>query len=128
MTSGMRGSISGLVVCLVMAMMAVVGLSVEGGRVVKTYGELASLAGSAARLGGQQVEGIQDGQIRIDRPQAMVTMADFLKLHHTVGEITIGTTSVKVTLRRTVHLPFLRMVGVGSRTVTVSRSVVLVKG
>ncbi len=128
MTSGIRGSISGLVVCLVMSMMTVVGLSVEGGRVVKTYGELASLAGSAARLGGQQVEGIQDGQIRIDRPQAMASMADFLKLHHTVGEVTIGTTSVKVTLRRTVPLPFLRIVGMGSRTVTVSRSVVLVKG
>jgi hypothetical protein len=128
MTSGMRGSISGLVVCLVVSMMAVVGLSVEGGRVVKTYGELASLAGSAARLGGQQVVGIQDGQIRIDKPQATATMADFLKLHHTGGEVTIGTTSVKVTLRRTVHLPFLRIVGVGSRTVTVSRSVVLVKG
>lgn len=128
MTSGIRGSISGLVVCLVMSMMAVVGLSVEGGRVVKTYGELASLAGSAARLGGQRVEGIQDGHIRIDRSQAVATVADYLNLHHTFGEITVGTTGIQVTLRRTVHLSFLRMVGVGSRTVTVSRSVAVVKG
>jgi len=128
MTRGRRGSISGVVVCLVMSMMAVVGLSVEGGRVVKTYGELASLAGSAARLGGQQVEGIQEGRIQIDKSQAKATMADFLRLHHTVGEFTFGTTGITVTVQRTVDLPFLRIFNMPSRIVTVSRSVVVVKG
>ena len=123
-----RGSVSGLIVCLVMSMMAVVGMSLEGGRVIQTYGELAALSGSAARLGGQQIGGIQDGHVHIDKPRAKTAMSDFLRLHHVSGEFTVGTTDVSVTLKREVHLPFLRIIGVSSRTVMVTRSVVVVKG
>lgn len=123
-----RGSISGLVVCLVAACMAVVGLSLESGRMVHAYGELASLSASAARIGGQEISGIQDGSIYIDRPRALEAMRRYLQVHRENGEFQIGTTSVSVTLHRTVGTGFLRILGISSRTVSVTRSVIVQKG
>lgn len=123
-----RGSISGLVVCLVMACMAVVGLSLEGGRVVHAYGELASLSASAARIGGQEITGIQDGFIHIDKPRALEAMTRYLKAHHESGEFQIGTTSISVTLHRTVSTGFLRILGIPTRKVSVTRTVIVQKG
>ena len=123
-----KGSISGLVVCLVLACMAVVGLSLEGGRVVHAYGELASLSASTARIGGQEISGIQDGSIYVDRPRALEAMRRYLKAHRENGEFQIGTTSISVTLHRTVSTGFLRVIGIPSRTVSVTRTVVVQKG
>lgn len=128
MVSDHRGSISALAVCLVMACMAVVGLSLEGGRMVNAYGELASLSASAARVGGQEISGIQDGSIHIDKSRALSAMRRYLQVHQENGEFQIGTTSISVTLRRTVSTGFLRILGIPSRTVSVTRTVVVLKG
>lgn len=128
MAADQRGSISGLVVCLVMSCIAVVGISLDGGRIVQTYGELASLSASAARLGGQEISGIQDSSIRIDKTRASAAMRSFLGTHQEVGEFQIGTTTIRVTLRRIVDTSFLRMLGISSREVTVTRTVMVMKG
>jgi hypothetical protein len=123
-----RGSISGLFVCLSMSLVAVVGLTVEGGRVVQAYGQLASLSASAARIGGQEIDGIQDGRISINSIRARSSMSRFLKGHDEAGSFVIGDKEVTVILRRQVSTTFLRLVGITSRTVEVQRTITVVKG
>lgn len=123
-----RGSISGLFVCLSMSLVAVAGLTVEGGRVVQAYGQLASLSASAARIGGQEIDGIQDGRISINSNRARSSMSRFLKGHDEVGSFVIGDKEVTVILRRRVSTTFLRLVGITSRTVEVQRTITVVKG
>ncbi len=123
-----RGSISGLFVCLSMSLVAVVGLTVEGGRVVQAYGQLASLSASAARIGGQEIDGIQDGRISINSIRARSSMSKFLKGHDEVGSFVIGDKEVTVILRRRVSTMFLRLVGITSRTIEVQRTITVVKG
>jgi len=60
-SSTQRGSISALVVCLVISAIAVVGISYDGGRVVSSYVELSDVAQNAARIGAQHVVGIREG-------------------------------------------------------------------
>lgn len=128
MSAHSRGSISGLFVCVLMSLMALVGLTVEGGRVVHAYGELASLAETASRMGGQEVFGIQDGEIQIDVSRAMSRMSKFLAAHQETGEFSVDGLVVSVTVKRVVRTPFLQLLGVESRTVTVTRSAAVVKG
>jgi hypothetical protein len=123
-----RGSISGLFVCLSMSLVAVAGLTVEGGRVVQAYGQLASLSASAARIGGQEIDGIQDGRISINSNRARSSMSRFLKGHDEVGSFVIGDKEVTVVLRRRVSTTFLRLVGITSRTIEVQRTITVVKG
>ena len=123
-----RGSMSGLFVCLSMSLVAVVGLTVEGGRVVQAYGQLASLSASAARIGGQEIDGIQDGRISINSIRARSSMSKFLKGHDEVGSFVIGDKEVTVILRRRVSTMFLRLVGITSRTIEVQRTITVVKG
>ena len=44
-----RGSLSAMVVCLLMATMSLAGLAYDGGRVVSTYMEMSDAAQNAAR-------------------------------------------------------------------------------
>lgn len=128
MSSNARGSISGIVVCLVLSLMAVVGLVFDGGKVIETYGELASLSASAARLGGQEIEGIQDGNLRINKSRAREVMTRYLGEHQLVGTFVIGDTDISVTINRDVKMSFFQLLGVETRTVQVVRSVTVVKG
>jgi hypothetical protein len=111
-----------------MSLVAVVGLTVEGGRVVQAYGQLASLSASAARIGGQEIDGIQDGRISINSIRARSSMSKFLKGHDEVGSFVIGDKEVTVILRRRVSTMFLRLVGITSRTIEVQRTITVVKG
>ena len=128
MKTSEKGSISGVVVCLAMSLVAVIGLTVEGGVAVRTYGELASMSASAARIGGQEISGIQSGHIHIDERRAAHAMTQFLRAHGEIGEFEIQGVNVSVTVRRIVKTQFLKFFGVSSRTVIVTRSVTVVKG
>lgn len=123
-----RASISAIVVCLIMSLMAIIALSVEGGKVVQTYSELASLSASAARIGGQEVDGIRDGHLHIDQFRARRAMVSFLASYREVGSFEINNQNVTVTLRRTIPTSFLRILGVTTRVIKVTRTVTVVKG
>lgn len=125
---GDRGSVSGTVVCLSMSLFAVVGLVFDGGRIVNTYGELASLATSAARLGGQEIIGIRRGDAHIDGKSARQAMIVFLNEHGEVATYDIGRQELSVTLSRRVRTTLLSLVGVSDRVVVVTRTVELVQG
>lgn len=128
MTNRARGSMSGLFVCLTMSLMALLGLVVEGGRVVNCYGHLASLAESAVRVGGQEIVGIQSGEIEIDKLRARQLVIEYLGLHGVSGDVRVDGVHISVSISQSVKTPFLRILGVSSRTVTVTRSAAVTKG
>ena len=86
------------------------------------------LSASAARVGGQEISGIQSGHIHIDERRAAHAMTQFLRAHGETGEFEIQGVNVSVTVRRIVETQFLKLFGVSSRTVVVTRSVTVVKG
>ncbi len=121
-------SVSGLFVCSVMGLVSVAALTFDGGRVIDAYAEMSAVAASAARLGGQEIVGIRDNSVQINARNAKHVMNVFLLGRGYDVSIEIGTTKISVSLSKQVRTWWLAMFGVGSRTVTVSRSVEIVAG
>ena len=123
-----RGSLSALVVCLVMATMSLAGLAYDGGRVVSTYMEMSDAAQNAARLGGQQIVGIREGNPRIDEDLATSAMRAYLVTHGLTGIFDIQGTRTTVTVSTKISMRILGIIGVGERTIRVNRTVDVVDG
>ena len=123
-----RGSLSGMIVCLAMGLLAVSALVFDGGQVVRTYDELATLAADTARIGGQQIVGIRDGDAQIDERSAVLTMNRYLSQFGESARYRVGKYELTVTLTRRVGTNLLALVGISSRTVVASRTVELVQG
>lgn len=120
-----RGSISALVVCLVISAIAVVGISYDGGRVVSSYVELSDIAQNAARIGAQHVVGIREGEPRVSRSASVDAMEGFLRGERVTGYFTVSSRSITVKVTRNVPMRVLGVVGVHWRTITVTRSAFL---
>lgn len=117
-----QGSITGFAVCIVLALVVCAGLVLDGGRMVAARIEAADIAENAARAGAQEVVGIQASDWRLD-PAAAAARADrYLGEHGGGGSVSASTDAVVVTVERTTEMTLLRLVGVSSRTVTVTRS------
>ena len=123
-----RGSVSGLVVCLAMSLFAVAGLTFDGGRIVNTYGDLASLASTTARVGGQEIVGVRGGDAHIDEKSARLAMALFLRERGETGAFNIGRHELSVTISRRIRTTLMSLVGVHDRIIVVTRTVELVQG
>lgn len=123
-----RASLSGVVVCLVAALVSVAGLTFDGGRVVSTYSHLASIAATTARLGAQEITGIQDGDIHIDAQSASSIMNDFLRRHRLRGDFVIGEKTISVTVARSVPMRLFGLLSLSSRHVSATRAVEILQG
>ena len=123
-----RGSLSALVVCLVMATMSLAGLAYDGGRVVSRYMEISDAAQNAARLGGQQIVGIREGNPRIDEDLATSAMRAYLVTHGLTGIFDIQGTRTTVTVSTKISMRILGIIGVGERTIRVNRTVDVLDG
>lgn len=123
-----RGSLSGMIVCLVMGLLAVSALVFDGGQVVRTYDELSTLAADTARIGGQQLVGIRGGDAQINERSAVVAMNRYLSQFGESARYQVGKYELTVTLMRRVRTNLLALVGISSRTVVASRTVELVQG
>ena len=128
MRSENRGSLSAMVVCLVMATMSLAGLAYDGGRVVSTYMTVTDAAQNAARLGGQQIVGIRDGHPHIDENLATSQMRAYLVARGLTGIFDIQGTKATVVVSTKVPLRILGIIGVGERTIRVNRTVDVVDG
>ena len=117
-----------MVVCLVMATMSLAGLAYDGGRVVSTYMEMSDAAQNAARLGGQQIVGIREGNPRIDEDLATSAMRAYLVTHGLTGSFDIQGTRATVTVSTKIPMRILGIIGVGERTIRVNRTVDVVDG
>lgn len=123
-----RGSLSAMVICLVMATMSLAGLAYDGGRVVSTYMEISDAAQNAARLGGQQIVGIRDGNPRIDEDQATAAMRAYLVAHGLTGNFDVQGTRATVVVSTKIPMRILGIFGIGERTIRVNRTVDVVDG
>ena len=123
-----RGSLSALVVCLVMATMSLAGLAYDGGRVVSRYMEISDAAQNAARLGGQQIVGIREGNPRIDEDLATSAMRAYLMARGLTGKFDVQGTKATVEVFQKVPMQILGIVGIGERTIRVIRTVDVVDG
>lgn len=120
-----RGSISALVVCLVISAIAVLGISYDGGRVVSTYVELSDVAQNAARVGAQHVVGIREGNPRISRSASSSAVENFLRSEDVSGDYDTDSRRVTVRLSAVVPMKILGIIGLNWRTVSVTRSALL---
>lgn len=120
-----RGSISALVVCLVISAIAVLGISYDGGRVVSRYVELSDVAQNAARVGAQHVVGIREGNPRISRSASSSAVKNFLHSEDVSGDFDMDSRRVTVRVSAVVPMKILGIIGLHWRTVSVTRSALL---
>jgi Flp pilus assembly protein TadG len=120
-----------LVLVLAVAVLAMIGLSVDGGGKVRALERADNLAAEAARAAGQALQGsqaIQGGPKVID-PQTAVTAAyAYLAAAGVPGTVTVwpDRQHVTVTVTITYRTVFLSSVGIGTLTATRHATAVLV--
>lgn len=125
---GENASVSGLFVCSVMGLVSLAALTFDGGRVIDAYVEMSSLAASAARVGGQEIDGIRGNAIRVDVRNASSAMNQYLEGRGFDVVLEVTDRRIRVSLSKRLRMWWLSMFGVGSRLITVSRSVEIVEG
>ena len=123
-----QGSLSAMMVCLVMATMSLAGLAYDGGRVVSMYMEMSDTAQNAARLGGQQLVGLRSGHPRIDEDLATSAMRTYLVARGLTGSFDIQGTKATVVVSTKIPMRILGIIGVSERTIRVIRTVDVVDG
>lgn len=123
-----RGSLSALMVCLVLSAMTLVGLVFDGGAGINEYMRLADVAENAARVGAQEVSGIRAGDLHIDVRSATNASQRYLRRHGVTGTVSVTTDSVVVEVSGSAEFQILGLVGLTSRRVRVLRSARLVAG
>ena len=123
-----QGSLSAMMICLVMATMSLAGLAYDGGRVVSVYMAMSDAAQNAARLGGQQIVGIRDGHPHIDENLATSAMRAYLVTRGFAGKYDLQGTKATVEISQKVPMRILGIIGIGDRTVRVIRTADVVDG
>ena len=123
-----QGSLSAMMICLVMATISLAGLAYDGGRVVSAYMAMSDAAQNAARLGGQQIVGIRDGHPHIDENLAISAMHAYLVTRGFAGKYDLQGTKATVEISQKVPMRILGIIGIGDRTVRVIRTADVVDG
>ena len=123
-----RGSISALVVCLVTSAISLLGLAYDGGRLVSTYMNMSDAAQNAARLGGQKIVGIRDGNPHVDFETATTAMTAYLSVRGIAGAYQVRGTRIQVTVSQQIPMRILSLLGFHHRTINVVRIVDVVDG
>lgn len=118
-----RGSLSGMFVALATGVVLMVGLVVDGGRLMTQRRDATDIAAEVARAGAQTVpEAVYAtrGVIEIDRTEAFIA-ASRVAARSNVRIVDFDIVSngevVRVSVERKVELPMLALLGVPDRTV-----------
>ena len=117
-----RGVVTAFVLGLAMCFMVTAGMAVDGGRIVAARVEAADHAENAARVGAQQVTLLRLGWRLLDPVKAKRAAEEYLRVRGISGQVTVGLRTVTVTVTLTQQTTLLRMVGIGSRRITASRT------
>jgi hypothetical protein len=115
------GSVSALVVGLVVSFIACAGLAVDGGRVVSARIRVADNAENAARVGAQAVTNIRTGVPKVDGPSATKLARKFLDKVAVTGDVHANQFEVCVVVREWVEMSLLSLVGVEGRVMSAER-------
>lgn len=97
-------------VVMVLACMAIVGLVLDGGVILRARSSAFDIAAEAARAGAQELDqdALADGRIVVDASAAHERIAAYLAAHDVSGDITITAETVTVTVHRQVGLQILQ--------------------
>ena len=125
------GSISLLVVVLTIAVLAMIGLSVDGGGKIRALQRADHLASEAARAAGQAIEGpqaIQGGNKVVDPVAALAAAQNYLSAAGVTGTVTISADRRHITVTVTIVYTtvFLGLVGIDALTATRQATAVVV--
>lgn len=117
---------SGFVVSLFSAVLAVAALVFDGSRLIAARAELNDHAGNAARAAAQEIVEVRLGTERIDPETGRVVALQYLARHGLKGEVSISGLQAEVSIQREVPMTLLSLIGVDSQTVAATRTVVMV--
>ena len=97
-------------VVMVLACMAMVGLVLDGGVILRARSSAFDIAAESARAGAQELDqdALADGRIVVDATAAHERIAAHLAAHDVSGDITITAETVTVTVHRQVGLQILQ--------------------
>ena len=123
-----RGSLSAMSVCLVLSVMALVGLVFDGGASVNEYMRLSDIAENAARMGAQEIIGIRAGDAHIDSRNAAIASKNYLRSYGVSGSVSITRESVMVEIEGDVAFQILNIIGLSGRHLRVVRTAGIVAG
>jgi Flp pilus assembly protein TadG len=118
---GDRGSVTAFAIVMSVALVLCAGLVFDGGRMVMARHDTADLAENAARFGAQEITSSGGGR-RLDTTRALAAAQRYLRSRGAVGSVSVSGQNVVVSVTGTVNTTMLKMVGIGSRSVTVRRS------
>lgn len=116
-----RGSVSGFVVVITIAVLACAGLVVDGARIVGAKVEAADHAENAARAGAQEIVA-RDGTVMIDVVRARQRATAYLAGVGAEGVVDVTPARITVTVNESVDTTLLGLAGVGARPVSATRS------
>jgi hypothetical protein len=125
------GRVALLVLVLTVAVLAMIGLSVDGGGKIRALERADNLAAEAARAAGQALQGpqaIQGGAKAIDPGPAAAAASDYLTRAGVAGTVVVwpDREHVTVTVTITYRTVFLPLVGISTLTATRHATAVLV--
>lgn len=128
---GDEGRIALLVIVLTVAVLAMIGLSVDGGGKVRALERADNLASEAARAAGQAIyapQAIEGGDKVVDPAAAVVAAQNYLTAAGVTGTVTVAPDRKHVTVSVTItyNTVFLGLVGIDTLTATRQATAVLV--
>ena len=122
---GDDGTMTVLFAVVFVAFLMMLGLVVDGGRLLDQRSHAHDIAAQAARAGAQHlaVDGFtSDGNLALDPNRARTAATDFLARVGMTGVVTVTGPTVTVTVTDTVELTWLRLVGATSKHVAATAS------
>ncbi len=121
-----------MLAALMVALLALAGLVIDGGRKLDENAVASSIAQEAARAGAGQVDksvAYRSGTFRVDPNQAVAAARDYLAEAGYDGSVgMVGTNQIRVTVTITEPTTVLSIVGVDSMSATATAIASLVTG
>ena len=122
--AGERGSVLPFTAIIVAALVACAGLAVDGGRILAARRDASALAAAAARRGSQELSwsDLAAGRATIDPARATAVAEAYLAQAGATGSVAATAQEVSVTVTVTASTVVLGAFGIGSKSVTATRS------
>lgn len=125
-----EGRIALLVIVLTVAVLAMIGLSVDGGGKIRALERADNLASEAARAAGQAIyapQAIEGGDKVVDPAAAMAAAQNYLAAAGVTGTVTVAADRKHVTVTVTIvyNTVFLGLIGIDTLTATRHATAVL---
>jgi Flp pilus assembly protein TadG len=126
-----EGRIALLVVVLTVAVLAMIGLSVDGGGKIRALERADNIAAEAARAAGQALSGaaaIPGGTKVVDPNAAVAAAQTYLRVAGVTGTVDVAPDRRHITVTVTIeyHTVFLGLIGVNTLTATRHATAVVV--